>query len=357
MKVAYLIYNLCHSGGMERILTEKANFLADRLGYDILIITSHQAHRPAFFKLSENVRCIDLGRNNQNPFVRPFYLGKLSRLLKAEKPDVTVSMCMADFPYLPSIKEGGRKVAEFHFSYDSYAIRGKAYRLKKFIRGIEGYDRFVVLTDEDKAKWERFAPGRVSRIYNPVTVSFDGRCDLSSKRCISAGRFVYQKNHSDMVKAWQIVHGKHPDWVLDLYGSGKLEKDIRNQVAEAGVDGTIEIHPPTGNIGEKMLSSSIYLMTSRYEGFPLSLVEAAGAGLPCVSYSCPSGPSEMILEGRTGYLTKPGDYKAFAAGVCAIIENGELRRKMSDAALGRVKDFSKEVIMAQWDELFKSLVK
>jgi len=353
MKIFYLMFNLCHQGGMESVLTKKANYLADVFGYDVTIVTAHQKGRAPFFPLSPKVKTVDLGVNIHIKPLMPLYLHKLEKLSKRERPDIIMSMCYADLPYLPSLKDDSVKMAEFHFSYDSFAIRGKLRQRKSFEKSISKYAKFIVLTDEDKRKWDAFSDN-VVRIYNPLTFKAqDGsRAALNAKRCIAAGRLVEQKNYPDMLKAWKIVYEKHPDWKLDIFGEGKSAPALKALAAELGISEVVSINPPTPDLRTEFLGSSIYLMTSVYEGLGLVLLEAASVGLPAISYACPCGPSELIQDSRSGYLIEPGNVEAFASRINQLIENQQLRESFGAQAYELSLSFSLEALMPQWAELF-----
>jgi len=354
MKIFYLMFNLCHQGGMENVLTKKVNYLSEVLGYDITIVTAHQKGRVPFFPLSPKVKTVDLGVNIHIKPLMPLYLHRLEKLSKRERPDIIMSMCYADLPYLPSLKDGSVKMAEFHFSYDSFAIRGKLKQRRSFERAIAKYRKFIVLTDEDKKKWDAFSDN-VVRIYNPLTFNEqDGnRAALDVKRCIAAGRLVEQKNYPDMLKAWKIVNEKHPDWKLDIYGEGKAAPVLLNLAKELGIFDSVKINPPTSNLRKEFLGSSIYLMSSIYEGLPLVLLEAASVGLPAVSYSCPCGSSELIRDGKSGFLVEPGRFEEFASRINQLIEDKKTRESFGINACELSRNFSLEKIMPQWDELFE----
>ena len=118
----------------------------------------------------------------------------------------------------------------------------------------------------------------------------------------------------------------------------------------------IQVHPATSNIMSEMLKSSMYLMTSLYEGFPMVLLETAAVGLPCVCMRCPCGPSEFIEDGVSGMLADQGDIDTMADKICALIEDPGLRRSMGRSANDKTADFTQEKILDQWDRLFKRLV-
>lgn len=356
MKIFYLANTIYNSGGMERVLISKANALTERYGYEVVIVTNHQKGRPSFFKIGSKVRHIDLNVNTHLPFTMPLYLRRLRQLIAVEKPDICISLCYSDLFYLKDLHFPGIKMAEFHFSHDTYLIKGQRCKLHRMEKAVQGLDCFVVLTQEDKAAWAPYCEHLV-QIYNPSTFPTGGpRASLEAKRFISGGRFEKQKNYKDMVLVWQKVHQKHPDWVLDLYGNGKKKASVERLVKALGLQDVIHLHPATGQMKEEMLGASGYLMTSLYEGFPMVMIESAALGLPCVSYRCPCGPAEFIENGINGFTAAAGDIDALATCVCQLIENKALRLQMGERLYGQAADYAEDKIIARWDELFHRLL-
>ncbi|MBO7510442.1 MAG: glycosyltransferase family 4 protein [Bacteroidales bacterium] len=356
MKLFYLLNTIYNSGGMERVLTLKANYLSRVYGYEIVIVTTHQKGRPSFFPIDGSIRHIDLDVNINLPFMMPRYVRRLNRLMEAERPDIVISLCYKDLLYLHKIKGECIKMAEFHFSHDTYRIKGQLRKMHRMEKAVAGLDCFVVLTQEDRQVWEPFCP-HLEQIYNPSTFPVDGPlAPLEAKRFISGGRFEKQKNYQDMVRVWELVHHRHPDWVLDLYGCGKHKASVARLLKRLGLEDVIRLHPATGQMQQEMLGASGYLMTSLYEGFPMVLVECAAVGLPAVAWRCPCGPGEFIEDGKDGMTTEPGDIEGMAERICRLIEDEALRKKMGGLLREKAPNFSLERIMPQWDALFRRLV-
>lgn len=358
MKVVYIIHGLYNSGGMERILTEKANALAIDYGYDVTIVTSEQKGRAPFFPLDSRVKVVDLGVN----YHLPKFHKRLEKLLMELRPDVTVSYCGGEVHKLTGIKDGSAKIAELHFSHKRYYFRkGKGLihnlvakvKTRRLERASAKMDAFVVLTRRDMLTWAPYTPN-ACQIYNFVEIPQGLPSSLENKHCISVGRLTPSKNFPELIQVWALVSERHPDWILDIYGRGGQKKKLQKQIDAAGLTGKVLLHDPVSDIWAKLRESSCFLFTSLNEGMPLALVEAAGAGLPCVSYDIDCGPSEIIEEGVTGYLVSPHDVSTFAQRVCTLIEDEELRKRMGKAAVGICGRFKKENIMPMWKELFEN---
>lgn len=357
MKIIYLIDTLYKAGGMERILTAKANALTERYGCEVLLVTNHQKGRPVFFPLSSGVRHIDLDVNYRLPLQMHRYVKRLSSLILAERPDIVISTCGKELFQMHRLPRTGVVMAEFHFSHETYRIKGQRAKLRRMEKAVGKLDCFVALTQEDAAVWRPFC-ARVEQIYNPSFFASDGRFarPAAQKRCLSAGRFEKQKNFEDLVRVWKQVHASHPDWTLDIFGNGRLKKRVADLVDKEGLSSCIQLHPATHELAQEMLVSSLFLMSSVYEGFPLVMIEAASLGLPFIAYACPCGPAEFIRDGVDGYTVPVGDVDEMAARISACLDDPELLEEMGRNIRERAGSFGVDAIMDRWIGLFRDLI-
>ena len=234
-------------------------------------------------------------------------------------PDVCVSLCGPEVRILPAVAGGRPCVAEYHFSHDKfYRKYGGIFmypyawlRTHMLERAVSEYDCMVTLTEHDLPIWKRHCR-RVERIFNPVTTPPGQVSRLAEKRMIAVGRLEDQKNFKDLVSAWSIVAERCPDWRLEIFGEGKLEHALRSQIARLGLTGSVILRGVVKDIASEYSNSSALLMTSLHEGFPLALVEASSFGLPLISYDCPTGPSEIIVDAGDGGFD--GDGRGAGAG-------------------------------------------
>lgn len=374
MKILYCIAGTYRGGGMERVLALKANWLAAH-GYEVTIVTTDQRGRKPFFNLDSRIVNVDLGigyeDNNGGSFADKLihyprkkreHRKRMRQLLEKIKPDVCVSMFCGEASFLPRIKDGSKKVAEVHFSrfkrlqYGRKGLFGLADKLLTWSDGrtASRFDRFVVLTEEDRPNWGRSQ--KIQVIGNPLTFSPDIKSALDRHVAISIGRFTHQKAFDRLVEVWQSVALKHPEWELYIVGEGELKAELERQIEKAGLCKSIKLIPPTKDIASLYAGASMYLMTSRYEGLPMVLIEAQSCGLPIVSMACKCGPRDVITDGIDGFLVEEGDTHIMADCICCLIENPKLRKSMGNAARVASRRFEMETIMSKWDNLFKGLV-
>jgi glycosyltransferase involved in cell wall biosynthesis len=208
-----------------------------------------------------------------------------------------------------------------------------------------------VLTKRDAENWGNFA--NIKQIYNVLPFYPDQSAELETKRIISVGRFTSQKGFDLLIEAWNLIHYQLPDWQLDIFGAGEDEEMLRSLIRKKCLDNSINIHPPTKDIIKEYLNSSIYVLSSRYEGFGMVLLEAMACGLPCVSFDCPSGPSEIILNNVDGFVVENGNVDRLAEKIKLMATDIRLRKEMGRKSKENIKRFLPENIMKEWDELFK----
>lgn len=370
MKIAYCILGTFNSGGMERVLANKTNYLA-KLGHDISIITTDQKNRKPYFDLHASIKQIDLGinytENNSSGLLKKIFdyprKQALHKKLLAEKlseiqPDICVSLFDHEVGLLPDINDGSKKIVEIHFSRFKRLQYGRKglwklidkYRSNKDLRTVQKFDKFVVLTQEDKSYWGDLP--NIVVIPNANSFPVAQRSQLDSKNVIAVGRYDYQKRFEDLVDVWKLVHQEEPDWKLNIFGKGPERENLQNQINKLGLEDTLILKEPVRDIDKQYLSSSMIAMTSRYEGLPMALLEGQASGLPLISYTCKCGPKDIIQEGKNGYLLEEGDKVGMANKILTLIRDPELRDSMGQQAFEMSNNFSEAMVMEKWIQLF-----
>ncbi len=213
----------------------------------------------------------------------------------------------------------------------------------------------VTLTQNDALSWKNLKktvviPNVLS--YYPLKIKYNP----SSRKIITVGRLSEEKGYDLLIRSWRLVHQKHPEWSLEIYGSGKEKETLLRDLIEYKIEKSVAIHEPINYIYKKYMESSFFVMSSRYEGFGLVLAEAMSCGIPCVSFNCPHGPSEIIKNGEDGILVEAMNIEMLANKICFMIENEDIRKQMSIKARENVKRFLAENIMPKWVELFNTLL-
>lgn len=371
MRIVYCIHGTFNSGGMERIVIEKANYLSEN-GHDIFIVTTEQKSRKSFFKINNNIRCYDLGINYENEnntslikklssFILKQHIHKkrLTQLLKTIKADIVISTFGNEVNFLYKINDGSKKILEIHFSkffriqLQRHGIWNIVDKYRSFIDNlkVKRYDRFIVLTNEDKDYWKGI--DNITVIPNFISIPEEAS-NLTNKRAIAVGRLSFQKGYDRMIKAWSIVNQYYPDWKLDIFGNGDDINNTENIITELGLSNNVRIYPPTTDIGNEYKESSLFLLTSRYEGLPMVLLEAMSYGLAIVTYDCKCGPKDIITE-ENGVLVKEGNISSFANSIIGLIENNDKMKSIAKQAREDAYNYTKDVVMNKWTDLFNEL--
>lgn len=375
MKIVYSIAATYNSGGMERVLANKANWLV-RKGYEISILTTDQKGRSSFFEFDPRIRFYDLGINYEEnngksflnklihyPFKQWRHKKALKKLLPELKADVVVSMFCNDASILPKIKDGSRKVLEIHFSRfkrQQYGRKGiwkiaDELRSRNDLKVVSRFDRFVVLTEEDGGYWGDL--DNIQVIPNARTFVLDRPAELKEKRVIAVGRYCYQKGLDRLIDAWNIICQSVDDWKLHLVGDGEDRTVLQTQIDRLGLSDKVVLGRAETDMKSVYANSSILALSSRYEGLAMVLLEAQAAGLPIVSFECKCGPKDVITDGGDGYLVEEGNVAQLAEKLLELINDEELRRRMGAEAYRNSERFSEERVMAQWVELFNEVIK
>ena len=351
------------SRGVERGICYKTSYLGRIPGNEVYIITADMRGRKPSYTLGTNVSLINLGASDRFVLFYGKYRRRLRRCLEELRPDICVSVGGNEIYALADIDFGGKKIAEYHFSHEKFLMKyGRNFLGRKYAelrnrilkKAIAKYDAYVVLTRKDQQDWKESCP-EVRQIYNPATFEEKRDAALDRRHVIAAGRLVEQKNYPDMLAAWEIVHRKHPDWVLDIYGEGKLRKRLAKEIGRRFPGGGVLLKGNCRKMNEAFLESSILVLSSHYEGFPMVLLEASACGVPMVSYDCPKGPSEIIEDGVNGILVRQYDVEGLAQGLCTLIEDDALRKRMGAKAKEMGARFPADGVMKQWVELFSEL--
>lgn len=378
MKIVYIYTALTSFGGVDRVLTLKANYLTDKLGHDVYIITDSQAGRPPVFPLSSKVHHIDLKTDFDEQYhygiikryfcyrrLMKQYRQRLERTLYEIKPDIVSTTCGRDLDFLTDIKDGSKKVGESHIAkqycrnFHLMEARGGIYKIvakywrKKQEKAISRLDEFVVLTEHDAQSWKTIRKARI--IPNPLTFFSAPKSMCTSKNIISVGRLNEQKGFERLIEAWTKIADKHQDWTVNIYGNGEEEQWLKQKINDKNIQNSFFINTPTDKILEKYCDSSLYVMSSRFEGLPMVLLEAMSCGLPCISFNCPHGPAEIIENGVNGILVENGNIEKLAEAIEELIVNDEKRIAMGRNAHQSVQKYSPDNIMSIWMELFNKL--
>ena len=376
-------------GGVERVVSFKASYFAEQLGYDVTIIVTEGQGRACFFPLSDKVKVInfELGFEElwKASFMKKVYLyltkqRQYKRLLKTElmhiRPDITISMLRREINFLTDIPDGSKKIGELHVNRANYRnfeahesnllkrLFAKIW-MSSLVEKLRRLDQLVVLTDKSKASCPELS--NVSVIPDPFPMQVECgvrsvECGVKTKRVVTIGRYAYQKGYDLLLQAWaelsrirELENGE--EWALDIYGQGD-QTDYRQLMAELGIDkNRCHLNGPVEDVVKAYQDSSIFVLSSRFEGFGMVLIEAMACGLPVVSFDCPAGPDEIVTDGVDGLLVPSGDVHALAEKLMTLMADENLRRRLGQQARKTAQRYDMAVLANQWTALFEKLIK
>ena len=374
-RIVYCTPALYFAGGMERVLTMKANYFAEHFGYDVTIILTDGKEKPIFYPLSDKVKVINLNIGFEElwtcSFLKKifFYLKKqhlykklLNRELMRIRPDITVSMLRREINFINDIQDGSKKIGEIHINRANFrnfegnnALKNlfSKFWMNSLLSKLQRLDRFVVLTEKDKEAWVELK--NVCVIPNPLSFTSTRRSTLSEKRIIAVGRYCHEKGYDLLLKAWVIVQNRTTDWRLEIFGEGDRTQ-YEEMVDTLNLDRhRCVLNGRSSRIQDEFLNSSLSVCSSKFEGFGLVITEAMACGLPVVSFDCPWGPRAIISDGEDGMLVENGNVDKLAEALVLMIQNPKQRKAMADKAIENVQRFSIDQIAGQWKSLFESL--
>ena len=362
---------------MERVLLNKVTYIVERLHWDVTVVTTDQKGRPAFYPFPDAVRMVDLGinytdDNGKHPLLKiAGYLQRrrrhrklLTKLLMKERADIVVSLYPSESSFIPDIKDGSKKVLELHFckffrlQYGRNGLLGliDRWRTRQDEKIVGKFDKFVVLTNEDKGYWGQLP--NIEVIPNAAMHIGKKYSDSTAHRIIAVGRLDYQKGFDRLIEAWALIqkHKKYKDWNLDIFGQGEWHDMLQQMIERHGLQDNTHINRPTHDIGTEYAKSSLLVMSSNYEGFPMVMIEAMACGLPVVSFDFKCGPKDIIKDGINGLLVPNGNIDALAQAMIKIMDNDTYRKELSLNARQVVSTYSEDTVMEKWVKLFNSLV-
>jgi glycosyltransferase involved in cell wall biosynthesis len=364
VKLVYITNGIDGSGGLERVLSVKASLLTDTYNYEVTIVVLNPNDSKLFYDFSPKIKIYPvLASGNSIQFYKQYFFG-IKQAIKNTNPDI-VLVCDDGFkgfliPFLtkkktPILYERHASIY-LHSNKESSLFKRIITNFQIFLMRqlAKKFDYFVVLTPSNILEWKT---KNCIAIPNPLSFNTASSAALSNKQVIAVGNHSYNKGLDRLLQSWQQVIAQFPDWKLVVYGKFDHEETYIKMTKELHLSSSVSFYKPTTAIIDAYLQSSIFVLPSRSEGFGMVLIEAMACGVPCVSFDCPSGPSDIIAHNEDGFLVANGDIATFADKIKILIENENLRQKMGAKAKQNVARYKPEAIVQQWDNLFKKLLK
>lgn len=350
IKVLYLVNQFSMHGGIQRMLSHKIDAWIDQFGYEVVVVTLNQENAPVIYPPKNSYKLINFnlpGVNKQNIKELLKFRGKFKKVIKDERPDFIITT-VTGLPslFLPFISPRIKKVLEIHSSGELSVTPNWKYKWPFLNR----YHK-VILLNEDEKKYYKLNNLEVIPNFIPtddVVINYENR----ERRIIAAGRIHPDKQYDHLIKIWEKIFAKYPDWSLDIYGDGdkmllnKYESYIKDQKIVR-----VKFNAATNDIKKELMQASILCLSSATECFPMILIECKNYMLPVISYDSPNGPRHIIED--DGVLVEHNNIEMFAQELERLIVNDEMRFKMALKAGENRNLFSSSKIIEKWNLLLK----
>lgn len=356
MHVAFFISDISSTGGTERISLLVSNYLIS-IGYQVSIITLSHKNLDLRFHKDKNINIYTLRNGKGNP-VKDIFL--LNSILKKLKPDVLIDVDLVLTPVSFMALLFNRRIKHIAWEHFNFTINlGIKRRDLGRLLAVKYCDKIVVLTQADKLLWQsNLSATNVEVIYNPVTIERAlGPVPIRTNKVILAvGRLAEQKGFDLLLQAWH----KMPEEIrtqahLKIVGDGPEKSSLVEYITHHNLQDTVDLAGYSKNIQQEYQDAYLYVLSSRYEGFVLSLTEAMASGLPVVSFDCPFGPSELINEDATGLLVEAENIQALTDSLVKMIKDESYRNISAQSSFLRSEEFTQDAILPQWHNLLSSL--
>ena len=352
MNIIYVIEDYSENGGVERIVSDKANTLSAQYHHDVTVISVYRDNRKEQFKLDDGVNLIHLdvpfAKRTNNSIIRLLSrlytiiiaIKRLNKEIKRLHPDVIFFTTTLGAILLPFCHTKARKIYESHLARNFNPFN------KLFILTELMAERIICLTSGD-AKEYKYAK-RVDIISNFIEEVKIHVKDYGVKKAIAVGRLEYQKGFDILIDCWKEISRQYPDWQLDIYGEGACREELQQQIYSLELGDKVKLCGRNDNIIEVYPQYSIHLMTSRYEGLPMTLIEAQACGLPSVVFNFQYGASDIVSNDYNGLIIEQGNRKLFIQAAMKMMSSEELREKYGNNTIETGKRYSKENIFRKW---------
>lgn len=350
MKICFLIANISNKDGTERVTSMIANGLVNK-GFEVGIITC-KGDVHSFFTLDSRIKINTLHNENiSNSLTRKIHsYNSIWKIVIRERYDVVIAVDIYLFLYLFPLQLA-KKCKCIAWEHFNYYISSTGYTKIARHLAVKYADYVIVLGKHDLKSYRQHYPKakKLTYIYNPVAFEKSNPENIGRHRIIAVGRLMEQKGFDLLIEAWKIIERNKPDddWVLDIYGEGELGEELQGKITKYRLK-RCHLKGYTEDIETEMRSSSLFVLSSRYEGFVLVLLEAQSKGLPCVSFNCKEGPAEVIDNGVNGFLAEDGNIKDLAQKMQMVMYNDKLRKSFSEKAQKDLGRFRVDLIINKW---------
>lgn len=358
MKICFLLGGF-YSGGIGRVVSILANELCKNEKNEIHAVTLRPAAKQEIYHLDKRIKRAYLVEDTRPvKYVFILALKKYKEYIACN--DIDISIACGNIFYLFALLSKSKKTRVICWEHSNVysTTDNQGQTMFRWIAS-KFADEIVTLTDCDKNGYiEKFGAKKIRRIYNPIDPQLqDGdTAECKLPYIISVGRLCYQKNFEVIPDIAKNIKTVCEDWRWDVFGTGDSKEQIQNKIDEYGLTERVVLKGQVSDLYDRYKEYSMIVMTSRYEGFPMTLLEGMSKGLPLLSYDIKTGPDEIIVDGKNGYLVDAGDVSGMADKIASLLNNLCERKRMSTGSIEKAKEFDVRTIVAQWEALFNEKI-
>jgi len=357
MKILYITPTIYDEGGVAKVVSVKSRVLIESYGCEIGFVTFNNVSTDTFHSFPSGIKKFDVKAIGFKPFRILNYFQKVAKIIKSYQPDVIV-ICdfgWKGFFFSKFVKTNIPIVFEVHgslYNASKKISNNKLINYRAIVRKklLSGYKNVVFLSNESQKEWK--IEGEI--IPNPIQKT-NCIANLQNEKVIAIARHSYEKGIDRLIEIWKKV-SQRSNWILEIYGDGYLFEKHEQLIRNLDLQDKVKLFKPVKNIQEKYLESSIFVMTSRTEGFPMALLEAMEVGLPVVSYDCPIGPRSIIKNNYSGFLIEDGNEEQFVSSIIALQIDREKRIKIGQNAKQEMQKLQPNLIGKKWFDYFSTLI-
>tara|TARA_R110001632_G_scaffold149851_4_gene267303 strand:- start:1290 stop:2378 length:1089 start_codon:yes stop_codon:yes gene_type:complete len=355
-KIAFIIGQVNNIGGIPRVVSLLTDSLEKTKLYDIHVISYLKGNNSGY-GWNDKIKFNYL-LDNPKPLKKGIFKAalRLRKILISEKIDILIA-CGSLYGPLGVLSTRLLKTKAVYWDHSNF-FENTSHQFKIQSKKFTAFfvEAVVPLTKHDKVNYEKHTKAKlVYQIYNPIDSKLENlkhEYDKSSKKIISVGRLTDQKNFLLLVDVAKIVLNKHPDWKWDIYGSGPLEQNIKDKIYENNLNDRVFLKGQSNHLYSLYKEYSFMVMTSKYEGFPMTLLEGLSNKLPLISFDIATGPNEIIEENKNGFLVPSLSIPEMAYKIIELIENQEKRVSFSKYNEKLIDNFNMNGITSSWTALF-----
>ena len=360
LNICFLSGDMSRTGGTERVLSIIANELSKQKNkFNIHILSITNENNTSYFNLENEIKNDRILKSKDVNFKKQYFqvVKGIRHYIKENNIDILIDVeVIASLFSIPATRFTKTKLISWeHFNF--YEDNGSHLRIYARKLAARFSNCIITLTEHDKQNYlnNLDIKGKVEYIYNPIEEVDDMECNIKSKQIISVGRLTYQKGFDMLCDVAKVVLKDNKGWKWLILGDGEDKDKLRSKIKEYGLENKLILKGNVSNVEEYYKNSSLYVMTSRFEGLPMTLLEAKTYKLPIVSFNCLTGPSEIVKNSVNGYLINPENVEAMSNKLNILMNDENKIKEFSNNAQIDIEKFKLKPIIERWEKVLISL--